>query len=604
MKEIYFSNQSVILKKISSMNKIYGTLGVSVILLTLFSADISAQTAKQDTTLNRQVYLEREYTPTIQDASKVNTLPALHQIQQKQYDIKFENALPSVGFSSYRVGDTGPGEIKASMDYSKHRGYLNFGAGMYSNLEGALGYRIVDLEDDKLDLFATHSSTNARVKYLLKNSDPEKVKAKDMENFVKLKYSHRFEPLTWYLSGSFLNDGYNYYGNPSVLYSPGGGIYNKENLEKKQSVNLIEVETGIKSKESGSLVYSGDIIYNRFSMKYGPDIAYDGVSANIVNASADIAVPFLNEYRIGAKGGIFYQGADDVKFALTDEDPFHKLAIIKVSPYFAVRSGALSLTLGANLHYAFDINDKTSISPNVKLAWNFEENSVFYLTADGGINDNNLVESFRKNRYFNPAHRIWISQTPVDARIGIKSGAVNGLEFDIFGGYKYTKDEHLFTSVSTTSWANVSDVMYANLGTGHIGGLLKTRLIPYTDLSLKAVTYFYNLKEYTETDFPPTEKKAWGLPALTLDFNADFSFIDNMTLSAGYFFAGGRKTYINAASEKMDAINELNFKASYSFYNWLSVYVKANNVLNQKYEKYYGYTLQGINVLGGVQLKF
>jgi len=586
------------------MDKIYRTLGLSVITLTLFSLTTSAQTSKKDTTLNRQVYLEREYTPTIQDASKVNTLPALHKPQQKQYDIKFENALPSVGFPSYQVGDTGPGDIKTDVGYSKHRGYLNFGVGMYSNLEGALGYRIVDMENDKLDIFATHSSTNARVKYLLKNSSPEKVKAKDMENFVKLKYSHRFQPLTWYLSGSFLNDGFNYYGNPSIYTQPAVSSWD---LSKKQSVNLFEVETGIKSKESGGMIYSGAIRYNRFSMKYGPDVIHDGVSANLIDATADIAVPFLDEYRIGAKGGIFYQGADDVKFALAGEDPFHKLAIIKATPYFAVNNGGLSLILGANLHYAFDINDKTLISPHVKLNWNFEERSMFYLSVDGGINDNNLVESFRMNKYVNPAHRIWISQTPFDALIGIKSGIIDGFEFDIFGGYKYTKNEHLFTAVPVHSWANVSDVLYANLNTGHFGGQLKTRLIPYTDLSLRAVTYFYNVKKYTDTDTPPSNKKAWGLPTLTLDFNADFSFIENMTLSAGYLFEGGRKTMLihnPVSSLKMDAINELNLKASYSFFDWLSVYVKANNVLNQKYERYYGYTLQGINVLGGVNLKF
>lgn len=592
-----------------SMNKIY-TITSAILLMGAGITTLSAQTAAKDTTLNRQVYLEREYTPTIQDASKVNTLPALHQPQKKQYDIKFENAIPSVNLTSFPVGDTGSGDIKTNIDYSKHRGYLVFGAGMYTNLEGALGYRVVDGQNDQLDIFATHSFTDARIKYQLDDSPQDKIKAKDMENLVKLRYSHTFKPLTWYLGGSFMNQSYNFYGNPYVVNYVAGVTFPEENLEKKQSANIFEVETGIQSKESEAVIYSGNIRYNRFSTKYGPDIAYDGVSANLIDAAVNIAYPIdlfsSDNFRLGVKGGIFHQSADKVDFALPDEDPFHSLTLVKANPYisFGGQDDAFSLSLGANLNYAFDINDKTLIAPTANLSWNFQEKSVFYATLEGGINSNNLVETFRENKYVNPGQRIAISQTPYDVQVGVKSGVIDGFEFDIFGGYKYTKDEHLYTQSSTAYWGNVSEAMYANLGTGHFGGLLKTRLIPHTDLALKVVGYFYNLSEYKYMETEPSEKKAWGLPSLTFGFNADFSFIDNLILTASYDFEGGRKTWQNNTSKKMDAINELSFKANYQIFDWLSVYGKANNVLNQKYERYYGYTLQGINVVLGASLKF
>ncbi|HCO68796.1 MAG TPA: hypothetical protein DIT04_13705, partial [Dysgonomonas sp.] len=236
------------------MNKIYKTIIASFLITALVTVNVSAQsTAKKDTVLNRQVYLEREYNPTIQDASKVNTLPSLHRPQQRQYDINFENALPSVNFSSYPIGNPGSGDIQTGIDYSKHRGYFRFGAGMYINLEGALGYRIVDGDNDRLDIFATHSFTDARIKYAEKTGyDFDKVKAKDMENMVKLRYNHKFESADWYLSGSFLNDQYNYYGNPNQVIFIGGGTVTPDDdaFQKKQSISNIEVETGVQSKES------------------------------------------------------------------------------------------------------------------------------------------------------------------------------------------------------------------------------------------------------------------------------------------------------------------------------------------------------------------
>lgn len=594
------------------MNNIYKTSIAVVLISGLFSMGISAQTAKRDTTLNRQVNLEREYTPTIQDASKVNTLPSLHQPQKKQYDIRFENAIPTVNINSYPIGNPGSGDIQTNMDYSKHRGYFKFGAGMYTNLEGALGYRIVDGENDRLDLFATHSFTDARIKYLEDTGhDFDKVKAKDMENMVKLRYNHKFESLDWYLSGSFLNDQYNYYGNPNQVFIIGGGSISPEDdaFQKKQSVSNIEVETGVQSKESENITYSGHVRYNRFTAKYGPSIDYDGAKANLIDAHVNLLFPFMDSFKAGVKGGVFYQGTDKVNFGVEDDDLYRNMTVLNANPYINIGGDNFLVSLGVNLSHAFDLFDKSLIAPTAKINWNFEEKSMFYLNVDGGINNNNLLYIFRENKYINPFDRVAISRTPYDIKAGVKSGVISGFEFDIFGGYKYTKNQYLYVPGATTSWHNVSNVLYADMGTGHFGGSINTKLIPYTDLSLAVTGLFYNVKEYT--DYNPVnssstqiEKKPWGLPSVKFGFNADFTFIDNLILTANYAFEGGRKTYFLGESVKMDAINELSFKANYSVLDWFSIYAKANNILNQKYERYYGYTLQGISVLGGVSLKF
>lgn len=584
-------------------NKIYKTFIASILVSGLLSVNISAQTAAKDTTLNRQVSLEREYTPTIQDATKVNTLPALHQPEKKQYDIRFENAVPAVNFASYPIGDPGAGDIQTAVDYSRHRGYFSFGAGMYTNLEGALGYRVVDGKNDRLDLFATHSFTNARVKYLEDKYALDKVKAKDMENMAKLRYSHHFESLTWHLSGSFLNNQYNYYGNPFLTDADANIL--KNDLEgEKQSVNNLEIETGVQSKESERIAYWGNLRYNRFSTKYGPYVSNDGVSANLIDARVDLLFPFMDEFKAGVRGGVFYQGVGDVDFDTNNEDLYRNLTVVNANPYISIGNDNFLISLGVNLAQAFDIVDKTQIAPTAQLRWNFEEKSMFYLTADGGINDNNLLYIYRENKYVNPYDRVAISRTPYDIKGGIKSGVIGGLEFDIFGGYKYTKNQHLYVPGSTASWYNVSDVLYADMGTAHFGGALKTKLIPCTDLSLAVTGFFYNVKEYTDYNLGiPADKKAFGLPTVKFAFNADFTFIENLVLTASYAFEGGRKTYFPGVID-MDAINELSFKANYSISDWLSVYAKANNVLNQKYERHYGYTLQGVNALGGIKLKF
>lgn len=589
------------------MNRLYKTLFIGSLGLSVASTNISAQTAAKDTAFNRHVSLEREYTPTIQDASKINTLPALYEPAKKQYGIKFENSIPNTNISSHPVGDTGSGDIKTNIAFSKHRGYLLFGAGMYSNLEGAGGYRIVDSANDRFDLFATHNSTDGKIKYLNPSQFMDKAQAKNMENLINAKYSHKFESLTWYLNGSFFNNTFNYYGNPFIFgqATQSASVY-EALMKNSQGVNVIEAETGISStKGSDAVSYSANVKYNNFTSKYGADVASDGVSGSIFDALVDIATPIQTDHKAGVEGGIFFQSFNKADFLTSlPSDPFHNLTIFKVRPYYSIDGGDFKLSLGANINWASDIENKFVVAPSIKTSWNFNEKSLFYFNIGGGINDNNFVTMNRENRYINPASRVFISQTLYDAQIGVRSGIANGFEFDIFGGYKYTKDEHLFVPYYTASWGNVSEMLYANLGTGHIGGSLKTKLIPYTDLSLKATSYFYNVGKYTLTNQAPDKKEAWGLPSFTFDFNADFSVVDNLTLSVNYIFEGGRKAYVENASKGMNSINELNIKGTYSILNWLSFFVRANNVMNQKYERQYGYTNQGINALGGISLKF
>jgi len=586
------------------MNNIYRTSIVGLFVFTISGMNMLAQnTAAKDTVLNRQVYLEREYTPTIQDAAKVNTLPALHQPERKQYNINFEHALPSIRFAAYPIGDPGSGDIRTNIDFSKHRGYLRFGAGMYANLDGALGYRIVDSEKDRFDIFATHNSMNGTIKYLEKNATPDDVKAKDMINNINLRYSHTFDAMTWYLRGSFLSNQYNYYGY-DTNFSPSSGKYvYVPNIEDKQSVNVITAETGVQSTQSEGISYSGHLTYNNFSTKYGPDVIFDGPKANIIDLKVDVAVPISDAFRAGINGGVLYQGIGNVDYDTDDDKYFHNLTVTNVNPYIGIGNDDLSLSVGVKISHAFDFNDKTQISPMAKFNWNFEEKSMLYASVDGGINDNSLLSIYKENKYVNPFSRVEISKTPYDIKAGVKSGVISGFEFDIFGGYKYTKDEHLYLPSATNSWGNVSDVLYADLKTGHFGGAVKTKLIPFTDLSFKAVGYFYDTKLNSYGYTGPLGEKAWGLPTLTLDLNADFTFIPNLTLTAKYRFEGGRKAYVTSVVD-MDAVNELSFMGNYQIFDWLSVFAKANNILNQKYERYYGYTLQGFNAMGGVGLKF
>ena len=65
-----------------------------------------------------------------------------------------------------------------------------------------------------------------------------------------------------------------------------------------------------------------------------------------------------------------------------------------------------------------------------------------------------------------------------------------------------------------------------------------------------------------------------------------------------------RWTYFNDINIEMNNINDLNLGAIYEINDSFSLNIKANNILSQKYDIWYGYPAQEINVAGGFTFKF
>ncbi|SBV96158.1 hypothetical protein [uncultured Dysgonomonas sp.] len=603
------------------------TLYKSVFVIALGIISLTA-TAQKDSTLIRQVLLERDYNPTLQDASKVNTQPSIYSPVIKAKELKFVSTVPQITLTNNKLGSAAPSDINTGVDYSKKRGYLILGAGNNSNLEGAFGYRLVNGDRDRLDISATHSSTSANVDYI--NADPytmDEAKAKYSASKVNLKYQHMFDPSVLWFDASFYNTSYNYYGNPFIS-NTSSAIYPFD-MDSRQNVDIFSIGAGLKSsdKNEGILKYKGGVRYQNFKSKYGIYTNQDGPKGGQLDLNADFYTELGSDRSIGVKGFIMNQSFSS-KNETFDKDAFHSFTNITATPYIKFQGGNWDADLGVNVSGMFDTKTKVLVSPNVKAAIHINDVNTFYGEVTGGVNNNTYLDVLQENRYVNPIARVEYSKTLFDARLGFRSGVVSGFEFDIFAGYKKTDKDHLYLAESLYNppadggyasdvmmWGNVGTPLYANVGTGHVGGLLKTKLIPYTDLSAKITAYFYDVKyangnvTLIDKDLY-SEKKAWGRPTFTAELNADIKPIDKLTFSLNYLYAGGRKTvysnYMVPVVEvvKMKDINELNFRGEYQVTDWLSVNAKVNNLLFQKYELQYGYALQGFNVLGGLSFKF
>ncbi|MDH6355504.1 hypothetical protein M2132_001849 [Dysgonomonas sp. PH5-45] len=586
------------------MKIIYKSILLSLCTVAGFCLDANAQ---KDSTLNRQVSIERDYTPVIQDASKINTLPAVQQSAKPNTNVRFATDIPRLSLSRYPVMDTGAATIGSQIDYSKDRGYLVLGVGSNLNLDGRIGYRLLNTKTDRLDVFAGYNSANSDVDYAEKEFLSKKEKAKYSDGFFKVKYQHDFDKLSLFVNGNYLNNTYNYYGNdfpqyPS-LYIP------RIDPKEQQTVNVFGVDAGIKSLESlQGVQYAVDARYNHFNNKYGLFLNEDGTSGGILDGHLFLGA-LVEDKKVGVDVWAMHQTFDKLE-SLSIDGLYDNLTVLKGRAFFAMDGGDWQVSLGAKISYAFDHKNKFAIAPDVQASYTFAPTSRVYAGVTGGINENNFLQTLQENRYLAPLARVGYSNTLYDAVVGVKSGVVRGFEFDIFGGYKYTKDNHLYVGrtryMGTYSWGNIPMLVYANMGEGHVGTAVKTSLIPYVDLSVRAKGYFYDVK-YVDHPFSlirtPYVKKAWGRPTFSVDVNAEIRPFEKLLFSLNYTLQGGRKTYFGK-DVKMNDINELNLRGEYQLLKWLGINISFNNVLNQKYETFYGYTHQQFHVMGGVSLKF
>ena len=575
------------------------------------NAQVSRNASPNDTTVNRQVLLEKNYNPTLKDASKINTIPEVYDPVVKKANVKPLDGVPQISITNNKLGGAQSGDIATDVAFDKKRGYLVLGAGNNSNMSGAAGYQILNSNTDQLNLFANHSSSSSDIDYANKDYLFRKMKGKYSDTKVNLKYAHTFDLSTLSVGGSFFNESYNYYGNSFIL--PSALVLPSFDYGARQNVDVISFDANIKSNDANNslLAYKIGASYDNFKQKYAWNKDIDGPKGGIFKAFGDFSTPFDADRTLGLNIGFLNQSFS--KDNLGGKDSYHSYNNISLSPYFNIEGEAFDVSLGVNMAYLKDVSSTFLLAPNVTGSYKVNEVSQLYAGITSAVNNNTFLDVLQENRYFNPHSRVGASKTYYDATVGFKSGMIEGFEFDIFGGYKYTRKDHLYVmgaSEPTTMWGNLGTPIYANVNTGNFGAMVKTNLIPYTDLSARLTGYFYSVK-YKSSDFSsfsgvyPTEKKAWGKPTFTAELNADVKVIPQLTLSVNYQYMGGRKAYVESVgSMKMKDVNELNFRGEYQILDWFSVSCRLNNVLGQKYELQQGYTLQGFNVLGGLSFKF
>lgn len=587
------------------------TLCVVALLGTATAVSAQQENTEKEKNLNREMTLEREYDPTVQDANKVNTLPVVKEPTVKKAAIDYASfTIPAE--PDKEIGLLPSGNIMTDMQYNKRRGYFNFGAGTYLNLNGDLGYHILSTEKDKLNIFYSHRSTNGKVKYI--DSD-EKIKAKLNDNLGGINFKHEFEKMALNLGAKYGYTGFNYYGLPLVdpfssMHQPG-----ESDRTTNQVNQTIQIAAGVESKEGASTGYLLDIGYTNFSHKYGLGKLAGGPTEQTFDVKFDLNAAFGGNQRIGLAGNVVYfnyslpKEVEDPNGGVLYSSRFENHAEATLSPYYKLEGETWNVKLGVNAMFITGENKKIMASPNISADVEVADKTVLYAIATGKLHSNSMYEVSQINRYIDPTREIAPSLNWLDATLGLKSGIAAGFWFDVFAGYKITKDNYFFVpsrGYNKGGFGNLSEAFDAiDTKQLFVGANLKYSYQQLFDISLKGVYNNWKAEYGSGWDPGNSETKAYGMPEMEITAGVTLHPVKNVTAALDYYLATGRETKLFGHQDiKMKNINELNLTGSYAFNDTFGVYVKLNNLLFQKYEVIYGYPLQSFSAMVGVNINF
>lgn len=577
---------------------------------------------EQHQNLNREMTLEREYDPIVQDAAKVITLPEVREMSISKRPIIYSDyAVPLMPEKEMNILPAGT--LMTEVEHSKRNGYLHFAGGMLMNFNGDFGYHLLNTDRDHLGIWFSHRSMNGKVEFE-EDRNMAKRKAKFNDNLGGLDYKHRFDKATLRLGGKFGYSAFNYYGMPTNGKIYPGPDDQWSDFESDSTTNqgnrLINAYAGVASNIASSFGYHFGVDYTNFDQKYSLSKELDGMTENHIAIDFGLNSPVNNGQCFGMDVNmniLTYTEPSLINNVEIDSAAFDTHFNATFSPYYRMESDTWKLLLGLNLMLVSQ-NSETDVfvSPNVKFEASIANWSVFYADLGGGVASNSMAELSRTNRYINPLFTADASKTWADLKLGVRSSAAAGLWFDIFAGYKYTESD-VFFNPSAYNWVdngfnNVSMAFQPTAQRIQVGAALKYDYKKVIDFYLKGVYNYYDLK-YDDTWknvhgavglSKDDDMEVYGKPSFEVNAGVNVHPVKPLTLSLDYCMMSGAYAYVNNENVKMKTINDLRLRASWKFNDIFNVYAQFNNLLFQKQELYYGYPLQPFSAMAGFSVSF
>ena len=582
--------------KINFQNKI-------TFLFLIASSTYSFAQKKNENIGTETVNVVKPYTPTISDAFKVKETPVLDDEENTKKEI-IKYTIFSFPVASTFTPSKGKAEgVEKETQAHLFGNYATLGYGNYGTFNA--------------ELFVTHEFTNTQYvggmfKHLSSQGGIKSVELEDKfyDTSLDLTYGIRENNLSWNVDLGYQNQIYNWYGLPAGFGS---------SLSSSDRATLIN---GIKPQHSYNNIYLGSKIEFQESILSEASVKFNHFTDDLGSAEnrfyAKPTFNFLmNEKAIKTNiivdfiSGSFkrsYWNTTPIKYGFTN---------FGIAPSFVMNQDDWTVNLGIGVFYSKDnknSNSKFLIYPQINASYKVVGDlMIFYAGAEGTLEQNSYQDFVNENPFISPTFAIAPTDKQYDIFAGLKGKLTNNVSYNLRASYVNERNKALFKSneyadINTSAgytFGNSFEVVYDDMKTVSFYGELKADFSDDVSFGISGT-----FSSYTND----IQKEAWNLPSIKLNSNIDFRITKKWYAGVNVFFIGERKDqqfYLTSLTlpdpnftNTLESYVDLNAHVGFKYSDRLTAFVRANNIINNAYQKWLNYPVQGLQVVIGANYKF
>jgi len=302
----------------------------------------------------------------------------------------------------------------------------------------------------------------------------------------------------------------------------------------------------------------------------------------------------INLFNVGLNASADFTSTKDLAFNIGNN-------ILRANPYVNFKGKGYELKLGANIVQEFGTSSRLNIFPSVSAELPvIPEYAMIFAGVSGDVLKTSIRDLALENPFLSNNLAIKNSLESMNIQAGVKGNVGAEFGYKIMGYYKTIDDMQLMVNNQTT--VNRFDVIYDN-GKSNIFGIegeLNVKASDVFSIGGKAQIFKYDLANQTH---------AWFKPTFRLISNARAQVNQKLFLDAEVLFQGETYARVNGAgggltSSTLKGFVDISAGAEYKVHNKIGVYLRANNLTGQSYQRYLYYPKMGLTLLGGVNYSF
>ena len=576
--------------------------------LLAMSVGVNAQTVDQNVTV------EREYKPIIQDAGKIISVPEIIEPNVEKTAAKYtEFSFPlPVG---QNIQTLSAAELEHQRRNNPKDAFVRIGLG--NNLNNLLDFALPVLKktDMRLDLKLNHLATFSKEAHSTTRA--------------ALEFNNNYKNSEFYAGVGLGHEYFKYYGEqfdmtgtPKDLTSLKAGIYEELNFVRvNRTAQLFSLNNIVNGADNDVFWRFNAFAGMRYlpateSIRYKAEVQYrlfdsrNGLTENIIHSKANFNTPNgRNRSGIDVEMQNMMYKTDIANTVMNVWDAY---TVFSMNPYYSIERERWDIRLGVKSSFSFVHGRPFNPSPDVSFEWKaVPEWLAFYAGAGGSYKVNTLDGMFTENRFLFSDLRVQDTYTPVSAYFGVKIKPVYNLLFDAYVNYQYIDNQYFFINkdyayslLSSTLlgspndsiiYTNKFNVVYSAATLVKVGLRANYNLRNLVNIQLKGAYNGWDVEDIA---------MAWNKPKFEADMTADWRVTRNLNVTSNVFFESERFAKLGEQSMRMRPKVDINLGASYSYLNWFTLFGKVNNLTNNRYQEFYGYEVQGMNVLVGASFSF